>query len=258
MRALGLLLIIINLGYLGWATLVDVRDTPEPVPLLPPDDNVQHLVLAAERNVATAAAAARSQKSRSDRAANASATVDASRASSSSPDAVRGEGTAAETGPRCISIGPFQDLSSAAQASATLKSMGRESRQRLEPGQLWVGYWVSVPGFAKREDAERAVARLKQNGITDVYISLSGAEPESSNVVSLGVFKEAERAQRLLGEAKGLGLPAQISDRTRAGSVYWVDADFPSPQPNFDFSTLGAQPGKILRLEQRDCPKTAR
>jgi cell division septation protein DedD len=124
----------------------------------------------------------------------------------------------------------------------------------LEQGQLWVGYWVNIPGFAKREDADRAVAKLKQNGITDVYISLSGTDAESSNVVSLGVFKETERAQRVLAQAKGLGLPAQISDRTRAGSVYWVDVDFPTPQPNFDFSTLGAQPGKILRLEQRVCP----
>jgi cell division septation protein DedD len=120
-----------------------------------------------------------------------------------------------------------------------------------------VGYWVNVPGFAKREDADRAVARFKQSGITDVYISLSGADAGSSNVVSLGVFKEAERAQRLLTEAKSLGFAAQISERTRAGSVYWVDVDFPSPQPNFDFSSLGAQPGKILRLEQRACPSGA-
>jgi cell division septation protein DedD len=252
MRALGLLLIIANLGYLGWATLVDVRDEAATVSSQPPDASVQRLVLAAERDVATAAAAARSQKSRAERSA-----ADASRAKndSASSNRSRPETVTIEAGPRCISIGPFQDLSSAAQASATLRSAGRESRQRLEQGQLWVGYWVSVPGFAKREDAERAVARLKQNGITDVYISLSGAEPESASVVSLGVFKESDRAQRLLAEAKALGFPAQISDRTRAGSVYWVDADFPSPQPNFDFSTLGAQPGKILRLEQRDCPK---
>jgi cell division septation protein DedD len=254
MRALGLLLIIANLGYLGWATLVDVRDEATPVPSPPSDVTVQRLVLAAERDVATAAAAARSQKSRDERSS-----ADASRArnDTATPGRPRAEAAVVDTGPRCISIGPFQDLTSAAQASATLRSAGRESRQRLEQGQLWVGYWVSVPGFAKREDAERAVARLKQNGITDVYISLSGAEPESSNVVSLGVFKETDRAQRLLAEAKALGFPAQISDRTRAGSVYWVDADFPSPQPNFDFSTLGAQPGKILRLEQRDCPKGA-
>jgi cell division septation protein DedD len=207
---------------------------------------VQRLVLAAERREITAAAAALSQKSRAERTANTS--------NDAAKTATTAANQAAAGGPQCISIGPFQDLTSATQASATLKSAGRDSRQRLEQGQLWVGYWVNVPGFAKREDAERAVTKLKQNGITDVYISLSGADAESPNVVSLGVFKETERAQRILVQAKGLGFPAQISDRTRAGSVYWVDVDFPSPQPNFDFSTLGAQPGKILRLEQRACP----
>jgi len=249
MRPIALLLIIVNLAYFGWAVLVDAPKDPS-VTSTAIDPNVQRLVLAAERRQITAAAAALSQKSRAERAAN---TNDATKtgASGAAPSNNQASG-----GPQCISIGPFQDLTSATQASATLKSAGRDSRQRLEQGQLWVGYWVNVPGFIQREDAERAVAKLKQNGITDVYISLSGADADSSNVVSLGVFKETERAQRLLSQAKALGLPAQISDRTRAGSVYWVDVDFPSPQPNFDFSSLGAQPGKILRLEQRACPPT--
>jgi cell division septation protein DedD len=248
MRAIALLLIVLNLGYLGWAVLIDVRKDTAATPV-EAEPNVQRLVLSVERQSITAAAAALSQKSKAERAT----TADGSKhvgAAAASNSPVSG-------GPQCISIGPFQDLTSATQASATLKSAGRDSRQRLEPGQLWVGYWVNVPGFAKREDADRAVARFKQNGITDVYISLSGADAGSSNVVSLGVFKEAERAQRLLTEAKGLGFAAQISERTRAGSVYWVDVDFPSPQPNFDFSSLGAQPGKILRLEQRACPSGA-
>ncbi len=241
MRATALLLIIVNLAYLGWAMLVDVQDDA-PTSTTEADPSVQRLVLAAERITATAAAAARSQKSREDRAKISEAPFTIAKA---------------ENQPHCISVGPFQDLTTAAQASATLKSAGRESRQRLEQGQLWVGYWVNVPGFTKREDAERAVVRLQQNGITDVYISLSSADAETSNIVSLGVFKDAERAQRLLTEAKNLGFAAQISDRTRAGSVYWVDVDFTGPHPELDFSTLGAQPGKILRLEQRACPGAA-
>jgi cell division septation protein DedD len=247
MRAIALLLIIVNLAYLGWAVLVDVRNDASLTPASA-DPAAQRLVLAAERREITAAAAALSQKARAERIANTNSDSKVGGTTSASG------GSPGSGGPQCISIGPFQDLTSATQASATLKSSGRDSRQRLEQGQLWVGYWVNVPGFTKREDAERAVAKLKQNGITDVYISLSGADAESSNVVSLGVFKETDRAQRLLAQAKGLGLPAQISERTRAGSVYWVDVDFPASQPNFDFSTLGAQPGKILRLEQRSCP----
>ena len=233
MRSLALLLIVVNLAYLGWATLIDTREPlPEPEPV---DPSVKRLVLASERVIATP-------------------TVETKRPVSSRSAASAATQTARA---ECVSIGPFQDLTTAAQATATLKSAGNESRQRMEQGEVWVGYWVHVPGFAKHEDAERAMARLKQQGIADVYISLSGGE-SSSSVISLGVFRESDRAQRLLAEAKSLGFAAQIADRTRPGTVYWVDVDTPENAPSFDFATLGAQPGKILRLEQRPCPQTAR
>lgn len=228
MRALALLLIIVNLAYLGWAALIDTREPmPEPQPV---DPSVQKLVLASERAAATSSTPAEQAASR------------------------RPAASAQLGGATCVSIGPFQDLTTAAQATATLKSAGNESRQRMEQGEVWVGYWVHVPGFAKHEDAERAMARLKQQGIADVYISLSGGET-SSSVISLGVFRESDRAQRLLAEAKSLGFAAQIADRTRSGTVYWVDVETDQSNPQFDFASLGAQPGKILRLEQRPCPQ---
>lgn len=240
MRALALLLIVANLAYLGWANLIDVRNQKSFTKNSANDPNAQRIVLASERVAATSAAAVRSQKAKDEKNQKAETAV----AASSVPKS------------QCISIGPFQDLTSAAQASATLQSSGQESRQRLEQGELWVGYWVHIPGYAKRDDAERAVARLKQNGITDVYISL-GTTDAASSTVSLGVFKDSERAQKLLAEAKDLGFTAQVTDRTRSGSVYWVDIDANGAAPSFDFATLGAQPGKILRLEQRECPHAA-
>ena len=244
MRALALFLIVVNLAYLGWATLIDAPpERPRSTPAA--DDNVERLVLARERDVAVATAAALAKKVHADKPAASSDTA----TSTNNPPAA----TAGATGPQCISIGPFEDLASAAQASATLKSQGHDSHQRLEQGQLWVGYWVNIPGFAKREDAETAVARLKENGFSDAYISLNGTDADASNIISLGVFKEVERAHRLLDEAKALGFAAQISDRTREGSVFWIDTTFQQPDPNFDLAALGARPGKIVRLEQRPC-----
>jgi len=243
MRAVALILVIANLTYLGWALLIDApRNAPAVGVGI--DTNAPRLVLAKERAQATERAADLASARTAPALANAATLTNAT---VNSADA-----------PQCVSVGPFQDLSSATQASATLKSAGHESRQRLEQGQLWVGYWVNVPGFANREEAEHAAAKLKQNGMNDVYISLSaGVGPESAkttNVVSLGVFKESERAQRLLQEARALGFAAQVSDRTRSGSVYWVDVDLAPSAPKFDLSILGAQPGKILRLDQHRCP----
>jgi len=237
MRALALLLVVVNLAYLGWATLIDTRAAlPNPPNV---DPTVQRLVLASERTVESTAATTKQTSARQ--------VDERTTANKSSTDASTAQ---------CVSIGPFQDLTTAAQATATLNAAGSTSRQRMEQGEVWIGYWVHVPGFEKQEDAERAMARLKENGIADVYISLSSGDTASS-VISLGVFRESERAQRLLAEAKSLGFAAQITDRTRPGTVYWVDVEKPS-ESEFDFASLGAQPGKILRLEQVPCPKTGR
>jgi hypothetical protein len=257
MRAVALLFVIINLAYLAWATLIDVHDDAPRVAVTTASADIPRLVLASERKDPATKDSASARTRQNTKAAIPAPVADGLRGANQEPThqtLPSNEADLAANGARCISIGPFQDLASAAQASATLRSAGRDSRQRLEQGQLWVGYWVSVPGFAKREDAERAVARLRQNGMNDVYISLTNADTETSNVISLGVFKESERAQRMLTEAKALGFAAQISDRTRSGSVYWLDIDLPQSESTFDFSSLASQPGRILRLEQRACP----
>lgn len=221
MRAITLLLIVINLAYLGWAVWIDA-----PQPLAASHQTVEDvpgLMLARER--ALAAPATTQQTTRTAQGAT-------------------------SKNPTCISVGAFQDLPSAVQAAATLKGAGLDSQQRLEQGEMWVGYWLSLQGLGSRADADQALARLKEQGISDAYI-IPGSDPP--NVVSLGVFKDHERAQRRLSEIQKLGLPAQLSDRKRAGSVYWLDVVMKSGQA-LDLALLGAEPGKILRLETRSCP----
>jgi hypothetical protein len=223
MRAFALLLAVVNILYFGWAAWIDA-----PLPMTGGQvvEDVPGLMLARERAAPiggkTAQTVAQSERPKESSAA----------------------------GPSCTSVGPFQDLASAAQAAAALKGAGFDSEQRLEQGEMWVGYWLSLQGLGTREEADRALARLKEQGISDAYI-IPGSDPP--NVVSLGVFKDHERAQRRLSEIQKLGLPAQLSDRKRAGSVYWLDAAV-NPGQALDLSLLGAEPGKILRLEMRACP----
>ena len=224
MRAIALLLIIANLLYFGWATLIDA---PPELPLSDSSSNadVPKLVLASERPVPPETKTTQLPSK------------PAAEVAQSSPQ-------------KCVSVGPFQDLPSAVEASATLKGAGYDSRQRLAQGELWVGHWVSIGGFATHEQAERAVETLKEKGVADAYI-LPGVDP--ANVISLGIFKENDRAQRRLNEAKNLGFNAQVADRTRAGSVYWIDVDFKNDEHTLDTSILGSKPGKIVRLETRPC-----
>lgn len=153
----------------------------------------------------------------------------------------------------CTSVGPFSDLADAAQAQAALQAAGFQPRQRLEQGELWVGYWVSVQNFTSREEAEAALRSLIDSGVTDVYL-MPGSDP--ANVLSLGVFSDYQRAQRRAEEIRVLGLEARIDDRKRAGSVYWIDADLSEPGQLIDTSIFQTDPGKITRLELRACPES--
>jgi cell division septation protein DedD len=223
MRAFALLLAAVNILYFGWAAWIDA---PPPMTSGSAVEDVPGLMLARERTAPIAGTSTQAV-ARSERPTESSA-----------------------SGPSCTSVGPFQDLASAAQAAAALKGAGFDSEQRLEQGEMWVGYWLSLQGLGTRDEADRALARLKEQGISDAYI-IPGSDP--ANVVSLGVFKDHERAQRRLSEIQQLGLPAQLSDRKRAGSVYWLDAAV-NPGQALDLSLLGSEPGKILRLEMRACP----
>lgn len=157
----------------------------------------------------------------------------------------------------CTTIGPFADLPQAAQAQAALTAAGFEPRQRVEQGELWVGYWVSVQDFATREAADEALRTLTARAITDVYV-MPTSETQPSNALSLGVFSDYQRAKRRADEISGLGWQPRIDDRKRAGSIYWIDVDLSEPGQGIDSSIFQTDPSKITRLEMRACPPPAR
>jgi hypothetical protein len=239
MRAFCLILILANVLFFSWSQLLDVRVRDmerNPVTNVPPPPRI---VLA--REVAPEPAVVeRVQPPR---------VAPLNEASSSPPQTV-----AVADSLSCTSVGPFPDLTEASQAQAALKNAGFESRQRVEQGELWVGYWVSVQNFENREAAEAAMKLLLGNGMTDVYLMPA---TDDSNVLSLGVFSDYQRAQRRADEIRALGLEPRIDDRKRPGSVYWIDADLPEPGKAIDTSIFQTDPRKITRLELRPCPSSA-
>ncbi|HEY8540437.1 MAG TPA: SPOR domain-containing protein [Steroidobacteraceae bacterium] len=231
MRTLSLLLILCNALFLVWSQLVDVRINPldraSPSRANPPPRIVLARELPREDTEPASGEAPSSQLA-------------------GSPISQSGGGSFG-----CTSVGPFANLSEAAQAQAALTAAGFSPRQRLEQGELWVGYWVSVQSFPNRDAAEEALQRLTDAGITDVYLMPSS---EPGNVLSLGVFSDFQRAQRRVEEARRLGMQPQIDDRTRPGTVYWIDAELSRPGQAIDTSIFQTDPRKIMRLELKACP----
>ena len=246
MRTLCLLLILANVLYFTWSQMIDVQvsglDRKGSQPVEPP----MRIVLAKEMLEANAEEPSVEQI----RDVQPPAVEPLARETAPAPSVAVAQGEELS----CMSIGPFADLLQAAQAQAALRAADFQPRQRVEQGELWAGYWVSVQGLATREEAESALKMLTGSGISDVYV-MPGSDPP--NVLSLGVFSDYQRAQRRVGEVRALGLTARIDDRKRAGSVYWVDVDLQEPGQVLDSSILQSDPRKITRLEMRACPAAA-
>ena len=232
MRNLVLLLVLANLGLLGWQRWI----APDGEDAVVPGDSegLPSLILAPKSGKSELAPAAASPPPPSE-------TVQIA-------DAAQAETVAADR--RCVSTGPFRDLSDASEAMAALRSAGYAPRQRLTEGQVWVGHWVYLPAFSSRAEARAILNTLKRHGVADSYIVPSGAE---RNAVSLGVFAERDRAERRVVEVSALGYAPRIANRHRTGAVYWVDTELDAGD-GLDVQQLVSVPGRIMRLEVLDCP----
>lgn len=149
---------------------------------------------------------------------------------------------------RCSAIGPFSDLGQTVDAGAKLSTAGYDPVQRVDEGDIWVGYWVYIDGIETREAANAAVAELRELGVSDAY---SIPAESGGNIVSLGVFSELARASNRLEQARQWGFESAIAERSRRGTVYWVEIVL-APNETLDFNLLYT-PGQIVRLEQRAC-----
>ncbi len=152
---------------------------------------------------------------------------------------------------RCISVGPFRDVSEAAHAASTLRGGGYDPRQRVADGEVWAGVWVYLPLPASRSVAEQTLAKLKAGGIDD---ALEMPGPNEGSVISLGLYSEPKRAQSRVAQAQALGFNPGIADRKRTGNVYWIDIDLKPTDSLLNPSDLQGESGRIVRLEVKGCP----
>jgi hypothetical protein len=152
---------------------------------------------------------------------------------------------------RCISVGPFRDVSEAAHAASTLRGGGYDPRQRVADGEVWAGVWVYLPLPASRAQADQTFAKLKAGGIDD---ALEMPGPNDGSVISLGLYSETKRAQARVAQAQALGFNPGIADRKRNGNVYWIDIDLKPTDGLLNPSDLQGESGRIVRLEVKGCP----
>ncbi len=214
MRALALLLILANVCYFFWAHYVDVPEASPLASAVPDNKRPPRLVLATER-----------------------------------PAQDTQQQTISELS--CISVGPLASVEELQQLKTRLESAGFTGTPRSEQGEVFVGYWVSLQGFATRADAEQSLKRLATAGISDAYI-LPDSEPAIA--LSLGLFSDPRRAEQRRDAIAKLGFEPQLQNRTRMGESQWLDVALQEPGQLIDPALLQPETGGIVRLETRACP----
>lgn len=149
----------------------------------------------------------------------------------------------------CTSIGPFNDMASAARTAAMLTDRGLAPRQRAEEGETVEGYWVYVGGMQSDDDVTRVVQQLDKSGFTDAHVM---KESGDGRRVSVGLFSKRERADRRALAVRHMGLNPEIAERRFPGTVYWVDVTLPTPA-SLPKDAL-AQDSATGRVGTQDCP----
>lgn len=212
-RALLLIFVLANLGVFAWYRwyVLPNAAAPQPAPPL----SGQPLKLMSELSPAERKAVASE--------ASAPATIAAALAAThaTAAPAPTTAGIAAAATQVCASYGPFPSSDAANMGLIRLKLSGLSATQRAVSGKAKLGYWVYLPPFGSRKEAEAAAALLKKKGVSDIYVV---ADEANRNAVSLGVFSQKAFAVEREKEIRKLGFHALMAERFRDEPRYWLDA----------------------------------
>jgi cell division septation protein DedD len=237
-RSLFYLLVLVNLAFLAWATLVDVPIEPPPSP---PISTLPTLKLASE----APARAPTPAPAPSDAAPAAAAPANAE----TPPQAAAAPAAVTQ---RCVTVGPFSDLTRAGKAAVLLRDRGFSPRQRAEAGGAWQGYWVYVGGLKSRADQTQVLQRLELSGIRDAHVM---PQSEEGWRVSVGLFIDRNGAERRARAVHDLGLNAEVVERKQPAAMYWEDLNLQGSTQTLPMEGLFSLQDIGERLEVRECPK---
>ena len=157
---------------------------------------------------------------------------------------------AAMVGRSCVTVGPFKAASDAEAALSEFIAGDFSAVIRSTDGQVFVGHWVQIRNIADRSSGNQMIETLSEGGLGDAYL----VETEDEGLkISLGLFGEMARAERVELEAKSLGLPADIVPRMRDATVFFVDLGLP---PGRGAGSIVEKYGedKVMLRGQAVCP----
>lgn len=139
----------------------------------------------------------------------------------------------------CIEWGEFSgtDLKRAEHALVEMKLDDHLAQRTVEYN---TGYWVHFPSVKSKAQLKRKVEQLKKLGIEDFYVMQE--KPHWVNVISLGVFKTQEAADKYLTSLKKKGVRSAIVGERKSKLKFVV----------FQLKQLNAEQSEHLHKLQKE------
>ncbi|MDH5785444.1 MAG: SPOR domain-containing protein [Chromatiales bacterium] len=188
MKGFFILLLLTNVFVLGWQVL-QRHDEPVLSPYRDVKSVNQGLTLLAEYDE-TKPPAEREQKSTNQQAGRVAAIQTHAVESEQAIDPVIE--VVADKGSSCYQSSMLVSLSEAVSLQKELELAGIRESDRRTVKTTKTNYWVKLPPYRSRAEANEASRRLEKNRIKDFFVVRSGRH---ENAISLGVFSTLERAE---------------------------------------------------------------
>ena len=224
MRWLFLFVLVLNFAYVGWemSQPEEVVDTPIV------DSKVPRIILLSELGQESVASP-----------------VNKSAAISSDHD---DKEDVAVTG-GCYTLGPFRDLGKLRAVTRGIKSYVVEASYRSHEEKEHAMFWVFLKPVADYSHAKILADSLKKKKVSDYFIIKSGLK---KNGISLGHFRDKDRAYNHSAHIKTLGFESDVEAIFKDYTIYWLDYEVDQgkniPESLFEKHLTG----KINRL-LREC-----
>ena len=226
LRALIVLLVVINLGVAAWWA---ARAPAPPAPAAEAPAGVPRLQLLRE-----------SQRAEVRRAP-------ASIATTSLPAVVSVDTTPTQ----CFSFGPFPTPAALRRAHERVQALAMQARVREVASGQPSGWRVFAPPLPSRADAQALAGRMTAAGIDDLLVMTEGSE---ANAIALGRYRNEDAARRRQAALQAAGFTAQVAPLGDTAAQGWIDV---AAGPAFDSARV-AQDIAAAQVQRLDCATLAK
>ena len=130
--------------------------------------------------------------------------------------------------PQCESIGVFEKRAQAETLSVQLRALGLKPDIAAETSNEQAGFWVLIPPQPTRDQAIEIAHQLEAAGVEDLWRFTSGG---LAHAISLGLFRDEERAIARKDQIAALGFNPVVKPRYRESTKYWLRYQYTGDSP---------------------------